>query len=168
MTSLRAAYFGMQEVITTLLNFKTLYELNTVHLFGGPGSVFYSADRLFIPVIEQESMITMLFKRMGIYAQPIQKEIEILAKWSGGNPRQGVRLLNHFQTAINSKKHDLAQNLSIAIYKTTSDFFSYSPKPTDELMKTIKRTGKVNSSFFSLPADKETARLAPIWQLDIY
>lgn len=158
--SASAAFLGIQDVITTLLNFKTLFELNAVHLFGGPGSVFYSTDRLFIPVVKQEAMITMLSKRVGVYAQPIQKEIEILAQWSGGNPRQGIRLLNHFQTAINSKKHDLVQSLTIAIYETTSDFFSYSPKPTNELIQTIKRDGKVNSTLFNLPADKETARLA--------
>lgn len=154
------AFFAMQEVVTALAQFKTLYEVNAVHLFYKPGSAFFLSERLFLPVAEQDAVIEMLSKRMGGYAKPIHQELVDLAKWSGGNPRQAIRLLTYFETARKNPKRNNAECIIIAIRETLKDFFSFSPKPSKDLIRTIKRSGRIESSLFSLPNDKDTARMA--------
>jgi len=52
---------------------------------------------------------------MGVYAEPIKKELELIARWSGGNPRQAIRLLAHYQPARKNKKLDKTGRLANAI-----------------------------------------------------
>jgi len=155
-----AAFFSAQDVVSALSEFKTLYEVNAVHLFYSPGSMFSSLDRLFIPVAEQEAVFEMLSKRMGTYAKPVRQELADLAKWSGGNPRQAIRLLTHFVTARKNRKWNNPECIIVAIHETVQDFFAFSPKPSIDLIKTIQQSGKIESSLFSLPGDRDTARLA--------
>lgn len=155
-----SAFFAAREVVSALSGFKTLYEVNAVHLFSRPGSTFNLAERLFIPVAKPEAVVEMLSKRMGIYAKSIPEEIEVLAKWSGGNPRQAIRLLTHFDTARKNRKWINAECIAVAIHETTRDFFAFSPKPSNDLIRTIQRSGKIESSLFYLPIDRDTARLA--------
>ncbi len=156
-----AAFFSIQEVIPTLCEFKTLFEVNIVHLFTKIGTPLYSVgDRLLISTAKNEDMTEMLYKRMGIYAQTISREIDILSHWSGGNPRQAIRLLSHYETAIQNRQHNNSESIAIAINETTSDFFSYSPKPSADLMKVTSRAARIETSLISLPGDKDTARMA--------
>lgn len=155
-----AAFFAMQEVVSVLSQFKTLYEVNAIHLFYKPSSIFFLGERLFLSVAEQDAVIEMLLKRMGSYAKPIYQELVELAKWSGGNPRQAIRLLTHFEAARKNSKRKNADCIIVAIRETLKDFFSFSPKPSKDLIGTIKRTGQIESSLFSLPGDKDTARMA--------
>jgi hypothetical protein len=155
-----SAFFAMQDIVTVLAEYKTLYEVNAAHLFQKPGSSFYSLERLFISVLKPNAVVEMLSKRMGVYAQPIQPELETLAQWSGGNPRQALRLLCHFETARKNRNHNTAESLAVAIRQTTSDFFAYSPKPSADLIKTIRRSASINATTFSLPGDKDTAQRA--------
>jgi len=160
-----AAYFSMQEIISTLMKFKTLFEVNVGHFFPKAGTSLFGADRLLLPTMKYEAVAEMLLKRMGVYAQPIRHEIDILAQWSGGNPRQAIRLLSHFEAARKGrskdrKKRNMAENLYFAIHETTSDFFAYSPKPLAALMKTICKSARIEASLFTQPGDKDTAQLA--------
>jgi hypothetical protein len=155
-----AASFASQSVFQNLLKFKTLYEVNAVRLFARPGSPLDSIERLFIPIAKREAVVEMLSKRMGIYAKPIVKELGVLAEWSGGNPRQAIRLLTHFETAKKNRKLNKLERIALAIHETEKDYFAFAQKPSDQLMKAIMRTEKINSSLFLLPGDKDTARLA--------
>ena len=47
--------------------------------------------------------------------------------------------------------------LANAIKRTADDFFAYANKPSPDLIKTISKGNKINSSLFSLAGDKETA-----------
>jgi hypothetical protein len=154
---LSSAFFAMQDIVIALSGHKTLFEVNAAHLFQKPGSPFYPLDRLFISVLEPDSVIEILTKRMGVYAQTIQLELETLARWSGGNPRQALRLLSHFETARKNRKRNFAESLAVAIHETTSDFFAYSIEPSIDLIKSIRRAGSIKTSTFSLPGDKDTA-----------
>ncbi len=155
-----SAFFAMRDIVIALSGFKTLFEVNAAHLFQKPGAPYYPLDRLFISVLEPASVVEILAKRMGIYAQPIQSELETLARWSGGNPRQALRLLSYFETARKKRKRNIAESLAVAIHETTSDFFAYSPKPSADLIKSVRRTGSIKATTFSLPGDKDTALLA--------
>jgi len=151
------AFLELEEVLAALATFKTLYEVNIIHLFPKPGTIFHSMERLFIPTAQQETVIDILTKRMGVYSQPIRKQLEVLAQWSGGNPRQAVRLLSHFETARKNRKRNAAENLAFAIHETAGDFFAYSPKPSQELMEFTKKTAKMKTSLLFLPGDRDTA-----------
>lgn len=155
-----AAFIAINDIVATLSNFKTIFEVNAVHLFSKPGSPFHLLDRFFIPTVKEGAVIEMLARRMGVYADPIRKELQALAEWSGGNPRQALRLLTHFESARKNQKRSIAENLAVAIRETTSDFFAYASKPSVDLMKIIKRSKKIGTSLFTLPGDKETARIA--------
>lgn len=154
------AFIAVQEIIPVLNRFKILYEVNAVHLFSKSSLPFSHGERLFIPTAEHDSVCEMLSKRMGNYAKAILKEIDLLAWWSGGNPRQALRLLTHFETSRKNRKWNRAECIAFAIRETAKDSFAYSPKPSVELMKTIKHSGKIETSYFSLPNDRETARKA--------
>lgn len=154
---LSSAFFALQDIVIALSGYKTLFEVNATHLFQKPGSPFYPLDRLFLSVLEPDSVVEILTKRMGVYAQPIQLELVTLARWSGGNPRQALRLLSHFETARKKWKRNVAESLAVAIHETTSDLFAYSPKPSTDLIKSIRRAGSINATTFSLPGDKDTA-----------
>jgi hypothetical protein len=152
-----AAFLEMEEVLVALASFKTLYEVNVIHLFPKPGTVFSSMERLFIPAAQQETVTDILEKRLGVYAQPVRPQLKALAQWSGGNPRQAVRLLSHFETARKNRKRKFGENLAIAISETASDFFAYSPKPSQELILVTKNTAKMETSLLYLPGDRDTA-----------
>ncbi len=152
-----AAFFEMEEVLAALAAFKTLYEVNIIHLFPKPGTTFSSMERLFIPAAKHDAVIDILTKRMGVYGQPVRKQLEVLAHWSCGNPRQTVRLLSHFETARKNRKRNIAENLAFAIHETTSDFFAHSPKPSQELMGDTKKTNKMDTSLLFLAGDRDTA-----------
>ncbi len=152
-----AAFLEMEEVLAALAAFKTLYEVNVIHLFPKPGTIFSSMERLFIPAAQQDTVMDILVKRLGVYAQPIRQQLEVLAQWSGGNPRQAVRLLSHFETARKNRERNLPENLVFAIHETAGDFFAYSPKPSQELMGATKKTAKMEISLLFLPGDRDTA-----------
>lgn len=155
-----AAFLSLQDIIETLSGFKTLYEVNAVHFFQRPGGVFYGMDRLFIPVASHEDIIILLSKRMGEYHILVKEEIKIIAHWSGGNPRQALRLLSHFQNAKRIDKLTRNDCLLRAINETAGDFFAYAPMPSQNLIQSVNRSGKLKTSLVTLPGDKETARLA--------
>lgn len=155
-----AVSIAINDIVTTLSLFKTLFEVNAVHLFAKPGSPFYSLDRILVPAVKEDVIVEMLSKRLGVYAKPISDELKSLAECSGGNPRQALRLLSHFESARNNRHRTVAENLAIAMRETRSDFFSYAPKPSTELMKSIKQSRKIGTNLFLLPGDKETALTA--------
>ena len=143
----------------SLSNYKTLYEVNAVHLFLPDNTSPFSFDskKIFIQTINDRDMLVLLEKRMGVYAEPIKKELELIVEWSGGNPRQAIRLLTHYQSARKNNKLDKTGWLINAIKRTTDDLFAYANKPSADLIKTISKDRYIQSSLFSLSGDKETA-----------
>ena len=159
-TKKHAFKLSLKNSINILSNYKTLYEVNAVHLFL-PGSstspFFFDSNKIFIQTINAKDMLLLLEKRMGVYAEPIKKELELIVEWSGGNPRQAIRLLTHYQSARKNIKSDKTGWLANAIRRTTDDLFVYANKPSADLIKTISKDGHIQSSLFSLAGDKETA-----------
>jgi len=154
-----ASYVAMKDVVLTLSSYKTLFEVNAVYLFM-QNPMFASADRLIITTVSHHSIVEMMNRRLGAYASSQIEQIEILAAWSGGNPRQALRLLTHYLTAKRHGKRNVAESISIAIRNTAGDYFSYLPRPSNDLMRTIQKAGNIASALISLPNDKDTARRA--------
>jgi len=155
-----ASSLAVNDIVALLSTFKTLFEVNAVHLFSKPGSSFHVLNRIFVPTAEEGAILEILSKRMGIYAKGLEKQLADIAGCSGGNPRQALRLLSHFVSAGKNKDRSGTEKLAFAIRETRSDFFSYAAKPSAELMKLVKGTGKIGSALFSLPGDRETAGTA--------
>lgn len=153
------AFIQLQEIIQVLSGFKILYEVNAAHLFYQQG-VMPSIERLFIPTMSFENIKNIMRKRLGIYAKSTEKELELLANWSGGNPRQAIRLLEAYLTDKRESKKNNLEKIVFAVRKITGDYFAYALRPAEELIRTIDKDRNLLSSLISLPSDKETARRA--------
>ncbi len=159
---LSAFKISLKSSIKILSNYKTMFEVNAVHLFLSDNTSPFSSnsEKVFIQTVSDKAIIEILQKRMGVCAEPIKKELELITKWSGGNPRQANRLLIHYQSARKNKALDKTGRLANAIKRTTDDLFAYSNKPSSDLIKVISKDKKIETSFFNLPGDKESASQA--------
>ncbi len=153
-----AAFLSARDIISALSAYKTLYEVNALQLFPVKNYMITSDAKLFLPAIGYDDLINIYHKRMGVYGEPIAHEMDMLAQWSGGNPRQALRLLNHFY--VSKKRKTPIDSISYALSGTANDFFSYLPKPSTELIKTVHADGYIETSLIVLPGDKETAQRA--------
>ena len=153
-----AAYFSLREVIQVLLSAKTLFEMNAVHLFKGEPWT-REPEKIFVVTSERVLIEEMLRKRLGVYAKVYAEEIPLLAAYSGGVPRQALRLLDAFLTA---KKLGLSRReaLARATRRVYQDFFVFAPRPKDALMKSVSENSYLEAGWVGLPFDEETARLA--------
>lgn len=153
------AFWSLKSSIKVLSNYKTMFEVNAVHLFLPDNTSPFSSNRekVFIQTVSDNDIIEILNKRMGVYAEPIKKELELITKWSGGNPRQAIRLLIHYQPARKNRELNKTGRLANAIKRTTDDLFAYAIKPSFELIRTILRDKKIEVALLSLPGDKESA-----------
>lgn len=158
-TKKHAFKLSLKNSIDILSNYKTLYEVNAVHLFlpDSTSPFFFDSKKIFIQTLNDKDMLVLLEKRMGVYAEPIKEELELIVEWSGGNPRQAIRLLAHYQSARKNIKLDKTGWLVNAIRRTTDDLFAYANKPSADLIKTITKDRHIQSSLFYLAGDKETA-----------
>jgi hypothetical protein len=155
----KTAYFSLESVFNVLVQFKTLFEVNAVHLFKA-SQVLSHLDKVILTVLDETSVMNILKKRMGIYANSIETELPLLAKWSAGNPRQAIRLLTNFEVARKKRNLSNSEILAQSIKATTRDFFGYSAKPSSELMNFLRTKNEIKSSLVSVPNDKDTARHA--------
>ena len=120
-----AAFVAAHDTINVLKSFKTLFEVNAVHLFTSTSSPFYGIEPLLIPTAEHTHIVSMLEKRLGVYGKKYQKENDLLAEWSGGNPRQAIRLLTHFNAKRKNNKLSNYECIVAAVCETTSDLFAF-------------------------------------------
>jgi len=153
------AFFALKEVLALLVPHKTLFEVNAVHLLN-PLQALSEEEKLFLFSLTDENITQILNKRMGVYASVINKEIGILSQWAGGNPRQALRLLTHFETAKKNKNNNTLDRISVAVHSVNRDFFAYGKKPESEMMQFVKDKNQIAFTEFTLPGDKDTARLA--------
>jgi hypothetical protein len=155
-----SGYLLLKDVLVLLLQFKTLFEVNSIHLFTSTSDPLHPLRRLYLTTFEESDIAKILDKRMGVYAETIKDELDVIAKWSGGNPRQAVRLLSHFQAALKNRTRSKAESIAFAIRETSTDFFSFIKKPAIELIKAIKNDGYLEASLVTLSGDRDTAQYA--------
>ena len=154
--SKNTAYFAMQNVLDCLSAGKILYEINTIHLFAALGQKRFIPNSIPLTTVEQDEIIRLLKRRLGIYANKYQLAIEMLAQYSGGNPRQAIRLLLHFLDAKKDRKLNHAEHIAIAVKKTSIDYFAYANRPSNELIKTVEKDKFILSATISAPNDINT------------
>jgi len=100
-----AAYLIVQDLLDFMADYKTLYEVNFVHYFFGNDKwrksdsiILYNAD---IPAVE-----AVLEKRLGERYQGVYSGIiPAAARLSGGNLRQGLKILSEYYYALNALEY---------------------------------------------------------------
>ena len=153
-----AAYFALNEIFQSLCFYKTLFEVNAVHLFSGDPWM-RTLEKIFISAFETEQIELVLKKRLGIYAEPYTEEIHLVAEYSGGIPRQGLRLLGSFLASLKQKPNK-NQAFSQAVENVNRDFFAFSQRPEEALMQNVNKNRLLETSLISLAGDLETAQRA--------
>ncbi len=150
-------YFALSSVLECLVNYKTLFEVNAIHKFKD-ASWNRGVDSLSI-LSDYKSTRKILAKRLGKYFKVYENEVGIINKYSGGIPRQAVRLLDYF-LVFEKKSNNRLRAIYEAVDKLNLDYFAYSGRPSDELLRIIRKDKKLNISLLTLPGDIDTARKA--------
>lgn len=153
-----SAYISLSEPLAALSSFKTLYEVNAVHLFSRDAWT-RNCEQLVLTATNQNWIENMLKKRLGIYAQACQQEIPLLAAFSGGLPRQALRLLDHF--VIERKNHpDQNDAIIHSVANVNRDFFAFAKRPENSLLNAVNKKKLLETTLISLPGDADTAMRA--------
>lgn len=149
---IQPAYFGLRDVLETLVCHRTIVEANAVHLFeNDPWTK--NISKIFLRPADQEWICKLLNNRLGKYAEAYKNVIADLAGFSGGIPRQALRILDAYMAA-KKKNSDPRQT---AITSANRDFFAYSKAPKKELLIAVKRDAFLETSLITLPGDTEDA-----------
>lgn len=146
------AYFGLREVLETLVKHRTIIEVNAVHFFVND-TWTKNCTRIYLSPSSQEWICQLLSKRLGSYAETHKKIIPVLAGFSGGIPRQAIRIL---ETYVTLTKRD-NEPLKNTIPSVNRDLFSYSKSPKTELLIAVNRDQFLETNLISLAGDTEDA-----------
>lgn len=153
-----AAYFSLREVLTPIAKYKTLFEVNAVHLFWHDAWT-KNIDKLFIPAATDDFITQMLTQRLGVYAQGYVQEVALIVRFSGGLSRQALRILDYFLLERKQRKSN-SEAFALAIQHVNRDLFAFGDRPENTLLQVIDKNQFLETSMISLPGDNETARRA--------
>ncbi len=141
-------YFSIKNILSFLVRRKTLFEANVIHLFQEQDFQI-GIKKLFIGCIDNNLLVQMLRKRLGVYASVYQEAFPSIVSYSGGNARQALRLLNayYFQRTQRNQNHVAA--IALACHQIEKDMLSipYGNFPTD-IFTVVKRDGYMEGSLF--------------------
>ncbi len=153
-----AGYVALAEVLDFLSEHKTLYEANALHLFDA-GRKWVACEKLFIGPLADETVGAMYEKRLGSYASLYRDSFQILVQFSGGNPRQALRLLNAHCFYRTRSGGDEASALAKATHRVTQDLLQlgFVRFPADTLA-IFKRDGYAEGSVLTRPETAPDAR----------
>ena len=116
-------------------------------------------DKIFLSAANAEQVKEMLKKRLGRYAETYTKEIPLIAQYSGGIPRQALRLLDSF-LATQKQKSSNSEAFFQAAENVNRDFFAFSQQPENELMQVVSRDKFLLTDLIAAPGDGATAKRA--------
>ena len=153
-----AAYFTLTDILKILCSYKTLFEVNAVHLFCGDPWI-RQLEKIIITASTNKQIEEMLLKRLGRYKGSYTNGIPLIAKYSGGMPRQAVRLLDSF--LAEQKQHSgNSEAFFQAAENINRDFFAFSQRPENTLMQVVNQNHFLEMGLVALPGDEETAKRA--------
>jgi hypothetical protein len=146
-----ADYDSLKKTVAFLAQRKTLFEVNAVHLFR-EDDFRVGIMKLFIGGIEDELLKAVFAKRLGAYAPLYQQAFSLLTAYSGGNIRQGLRLLNEYYFLRTQKRNDHTAALALACHRVSSDLVSvpFGRFPED-VFSVVKRDGFLGGALLKDP-----------------
>jgi len=122
---------------------KLLYELNLVYTI--KLDLEWQRQDSFMAILtssDDTKIMELLLRRTGIYSVYRESIFPILAKLSGGNPRQAVRLQAEFEYAYEKLKKPKDEAISYACDRVRNDFLRSGIVGFSlEHLKTVKRDG---------------------------
>ena len=122
---------------------KLLYELNLLYTISFDFE--WQRKDSFIAILtssDENRIRELLVRRTGIYSNYRESIFPILAKLSGGNPRQAVRLQAEFEYACEKLKKPKDEAISYACDRVRSDFLKSGMVGFSlEHLKTVKKDG---------------------------
>lgn len=146
-----ADYFSLKDTLHFLGEQKTLYEVNAVHLFldqdFGAG-----LSKLFIGGLADEALTEVFQKRLGSYAPLYHEAFGLLTDYSGGNLRQGLRLLNAYYFRRTQRRNNSTAALALACHRVSCDLLSlpFGHFPAD-VAGVVKKDGYMEGSLLREP-----------------
>ena len=141
-----ADYFSLKDTLAFLARRRTLFEVNAVHLFRDE-DFRVGVRKLFIGGLDDETLMMVFAKRLGAYRPLHHQAFPLLARYSGGNIRQGLRLLNAYYFQRTQRREDHAAALALACHRVGSDLLSvpFGRFPAD-VISVVKRDGYIEGS----------------------
>lgn len=136
---------SLAPVLDLLAEFKTLFEVNVVHLFGDEWK-WQRVPRLYVSPFEERTIVDLLLRRLGVYEAGRRDVLPAIAQFSGGNPRQALRLLMTYDYARGAKRMPKEDAFGYACRRVRDDYLylSFDAVPR-EILATVDRDGFVKS-----------------------
>jgi len=116
-------YFALKDTLAFLAKHKTLFEVNAVHLFR-EDDFCAGILKLFVGGLDAELLQQVFMKRLGGYGPAYSEAFVTLAEYSGGNVRQGLRLLNGYYHRRTQMRNDHTAALALACHRVGTDLLS--------------------------------------------
>lgn len=136
-------YTFLLDFLDFLTPYKTLYEVNLLHVFGG----FYEwqkGQKIILTAAADDKIEETLKRRLGIYAEAKKEILPVISGFSGGNLRQALRLLLEFDYAETQLKKGRGDDIAYSIQRVRNDFLDSPTAEMDaELLKVIHRDGYI-------------------------
>jgi len=136
---------SLAPVLDLLAEFKTLFEVNVVHLFGDEWK-WQRLPRLYVSPFEESTIVDLLLRRLGVYEAGRRDVLPAVARFSGGNPRQALRLLMAYDYARGAKRMPKEEAFGYACRRVRDDYlylpFGAIPK---DIFAAVDRDGFVRS-----------------------
>jgi len=144
-----ADYFSLKDTLAFLATQKTLFEVNAIHLFREQ-DFRIGVRKLLIGSMDDATLFTIFTKRLGSYAPLYHQAFVLLAKYSGGNIRQGLRLLNAYYFQRTQKRKDHISALALACHSVSRDLLSvpFGNFPID-VFSVVKKDGYIEGSLLT-------------------
>ena len=133
------AYPFLQGILDFMADYKTLYEVNFVHLFFG--NKWRMSDAIILHNAGKQKLEAVLQKRLGDrYKDFYSGIIPAIAGMSGGNLRQGLKILTEYYYAVEVLKKTADQAFSYAcnLTRNNSLFIAREKFPSD-IIKAVYR-----------------------------
>lgn len=153
------AYLDLKSILKMFADHSVLFEVNAIHLFNNDEWI-RNSQKINIFTMTNLEITDLLEKRLGEYKDSKGNILNFFADWSGGNPRQALRLLTYFESWFKHFKGDTAKALESSLKNTISDYFSYSEKPEEKLLNIVAKNNYILGSMVSLPMDRDSAKMA--------
>jgi len=134
------AYHSVQGILDFMADYKTLYEVNFVHLFFG-NDKWRKADAIILYNTGNQEVEAVLQKRLGNrYKDFYSGIIPAIVGVSGGNLRQGLKILTEYYYAVEvlKKKADQAFSYACSLTRNNSLFIAREKFPSD-IIKVVYR-----------------------------
>jgi hypothetical protein len=136
---------SLAPVLDLFAEFKTLFEVNVVHLFGYEWK-WQRVPHLYVSPFEERTIVDLLIKRLGLYETGRRDVLPAIARFSGGNPRQALRLLMAYDYARGAKRMPKENAFGYACRRVRDDYLylSFDAIPQD-ILAAVDRDGFVRS-----------------------